>query len=433
MNFSMLTRARLLIQDRPIESAIVAAILLVLLPGLGIATLDLIPIPAQLDFATYYLAAQAISAGQSPYEHASLDALADRQGDIAHVAYLYPPAFAALLRPLALIPFPAANALWFGLNLACYLAGVAMLLRLLSPPIAWRRALLGLSLLVPALHHTLELGQVTSLLLTLAAGALVILRRNRRGAEIAGGALIGAAAAIKLFPLLWALPLLIRRRWLALAGLVAALLTSILIGIIAGGGVAVSAVWLTGVLPMIAGGFASPNNQSVLAAITRLGAPTPVEPLALFGASPTLVLEPWLAAPDLARALGLIASAALGLVTFVALGRGWWRGTGATDHEIALLIALSLLVTPIVWYHYYMLMLIPIGVGLRDAWADPAGRRMILVGCLLIALQRYWRVTVLLGSPLLVSFGTLGALLIWAALLRTRAYVERAKPSPHKP
>lgn len=169
-------------------------------------------------------------------------------------------------------------------------------------------------------------------------------------------------------------------------------------------------------LPAIASGFASPNNQSVLAAITRLGAPTPVEPLALFGAPPTLVLAPWLAAPELARALGLIVSAALGLITFVALGRGWRRGTGATDQEMALLIALTLLVTPIVWYHYYMLMLIPIGVGLRDSRPGSAGRLMILGGCLLIALQRYWRVSVLLGSPLLVSLGTLGALLIWAAL-----------------
>lgn len=224
-----------------LERYLAAAIVATLLPGLGIAALDLIPIPAQLDFATYYLAAQALSAGQSPYVPASLDVLANRQGGIPHVAYLYPPAFAVLLVPLALLPFPAANALWFGLNLACYLAGVALLLRLLALPIAWRRALLGLSLLVPALHHTLELGQVTSLLLALAAGALVILQRNRRGAEIVGGALIGAAAAIKLFPLLWALPLLVRRSWFALAGLATALLTSALIGLIAGGGIAVSA------------------------------------------------------------------------------------------------------------------------------------------------------------------------------------------------
>ena len=70
-------------------------------PRLALAARDLIPIPAQRDFTTYYLAAQAQAQGLSPYDQAALNRLAAEQGRLQTYAYIYPPIFAALLRPHA--------------------------------------------------------------------------------------------------------------------------------------------------------------------------------------------------------------------------------------------------------------------------------------------------------------------------------------------
>ncbi|NJM09126.1 DUF2029 domain-containing protein [Candidatus Gracilibacteria bacterium] len=141
----------------PLDALLLVSLFMVLLPGAGLVLLDLIPLKPQLDFATYYLAAQALNAGRSPYDATVIEGLAQQAG-VPHAAYLYPPLFAAVLRPLALLPFPLANALWLIFNLALFLLGVLLLSRLLALPRRWLPLLLLGSLLVPALHHTLELG-----------------------------------------------------------------------------------------------------------------------------------------------------------------------------------------------------------------------------------------------------------------------------------
>lgn len=420
-----INRVKTSVQQSPIDAFFLLALAIALLPGLGFALLDLIPIPAQLDFATYYLAAQALNIGQSPYDRVALDALAQQAGGIPHAAYFYPPAFAAVLRPLALLPFPVANTFWFLLNVGWYVVGATLLARLLALPSRWYLPLLSASFLVPALHHTLELGQLNTIFFALIAGSLVMLTAGRRGGV--GGGLLGLLGAVKLFPLVLALPLLPHRRWRAVAGLSVALVGTAAVGIVAGGGLAASRIWLTDILPSIVGGFASPNNQSVLAAAVRLGTPTEVEPLTLFGAPPRMQLLPLVNAPLLFRGVGLLLCAVIGAVTIALLTREWRQRTKTSNlpREMSALLACTLLITPIVWYHYYVLLLIPIGVGLREGWQDVSVRRLILVGCLLLAVQRYWRIIVLLGTPLLLSLGTLGTLAIWWALLRLLGHDSR--------
>ncbi|NJO84450.1 MAG: DUF2029 domain-containing protein [Blastochloris sp.] len=242
-----------------------------------------------------------------------MDALAQQAGGISHVAYFYPPAFAAVLRPLALLPFPVANGLWFVLNVGWYVAGITLLAHLLALPRHWYVPLLAGSLLVPALHHTLELGQLNTAFFALIVGSLVLITTRR--SDRIGGGLIGLLGAVKLFPLALALPLLPHRRWQAIAGLGVAFVGTAIVGIVAGGGLAVTRTWLTDILPAIAGGFASPNNQSVLAAALRLGAPTEIEPLPLFGAPARIQLLPIVNAPLVFRGVGLFLCAVIGVVT----------------------------------------------------------------------------------------------------------------------
>jgi hypothetical protein len=309
----------------------------------------------------------------------------------------------------------------------CYVIGVLLIVQLLELSARWRTPLLAASMFVPALHHTLELGQINIILLASISGATLILSKGSRNRL--GGGLLGIAGGIKLFPLGLVLPLLAHRRWGAIGGAIIGLALFTLIGIVAGGGPATSVVWLTEVLPGIVGGFNSPNNQSVLAAALRLGSPTDVTPIGLFGAPPQITVQPLVNAPLLLRGVGIVLCTLIVVVTIVVLGRRWRRGEQAAQLpiELATLLALTLLITPIVWYHYYVLLLLPIGVGLKGGWHKPTIRRLILAGCVLIAIQRYWRITVLLGSPLMLSLGTFGALAIWWALIRLLLHVDPSK------
>lgn len=404
-----------------VEGALIGLTAALLLAGAGAAALDVGSIPPGFDFAAYYLAAQALDAGRSPYDLGVLRELAAGQGGVAHTAYFYPPAFAAALRPLARLPFAAANMIWLGLSLGCYGLALRWLGRLLEVPARLAPGLLLAALLAPGLVVTLALGQVnTMLLLLIVAGWAASARRA--GGAIGGGLWLGVAGLVKIFPLaLLAGPLQRgRRRELLGAAIGAAALVGL--GLAAGGGAQLTLVWLTEVLPAIAGGFTTPHNQSLLSAAQRLGEAISVRPLALFGAPERLVIRPLAEAPGAARLLGYGLCAAVGLATLGALWRGRGDGPARARLDLALLLSMALLVTPIVWSHYYVLLLVPVGVGLRDGWGDQAARRLILAGCALAAAQQLWRLTALAGSPLLLSLGTLGVLLIWAGLARLQLW-----------
>jgi hypothetical protein len=49
---------------------------------------------------------------------------------------------------------------------------------------------------------------------------------------------------------------------------------------------------------------------------------------------------------------------------------------------------------------------------------DRRARLLLILSAVALAFQRYWRLTANLGTPLLISFGTLGAGLLWLALAR---------------
>lgn len=411
-----------LVRQVPVAERILLVLLgVVLLPGAAIALADLVPLPVQLDFASYYLAAHAIAQGQSPYDLATLEGLAAAHGGLPAVAYLYPPALAVLLRPLAELPFPTVNLLWFGLNLLWLFLAVVWIVRLVPLP----RRLLGLACLVailtPAVHHTLELGQVNALLLVLISGALLAIGRQPRSAwlDLVGGALLACATMIKPFPAVLVIVLVARRRVRALLAYLLGVGLLALLGIIAGGGLQTTVEWATQVLPRYAGGGATPNNQSLEGAIYRLFHPTAVELLPIAGRSASATLAPIVASESLGLLLGYLLSGAVALASLWLLARRWGREPGRIDMaEMAFLLVTVLLVQPLVWYHYSALLLIAYGVSVPHAQRDRVTRVLVLVSAILIGLQRYWRLTGHLGTSLVVSFGTLGVGLLWLAFAR---------------
>lgn len=147
----------------------------------------------------------------------------------------YLPSFPVLMAPLGWLPLAWAAALWFGLSVLALCGLPGQLERLTDvPPAGQRTAFL---VAAPLLLDNLLLGQSGPVLLWLAvAGAA----RCRRGSAAHGGALLGLAAALKVLPLIFvAVPLLCcrgSRRGAALLGLSGAFLATAGVCVLALGG-----------------------------------------------------------------------------------------------------------------------------------------------------------------------------------------------------
>jgi alpha-1,2-mannosyltransferase len=136
--------------------------------------------------------------------------------------YIYPPPTLLLSWPFAQIPFPAAHAVFLILSHLCYLAAIWLLLTKLTPLPASRELrdlMIGLSLVYlflfdPALV-TLEIGQINLITLLFLCLALVAIRKDAPGWQIALP--LSLAILWKTYPVLLLIPLVLRRRWSAVA------------------------------------------------------------------------------------------------------------------------------------------------------------------------------------------------------------------------
>ena len=137
----------------------------------------------------------------------------------------WPPVFSLLCVPLALMhraSVTGARLVWLGLNLDVLALTLALALRVVArgpaderpdAPVPAVSSLTGLAVLVLTSRYVLsnfEHLQVNLLIFFLALGGLTLIARRR---EIAGGWALGAAAALKVMPVLFVPWLMWKRRW----------------------------------------------------------------------------------------------------------------------------------------------------------------------------------------------------------------------------
>ena len=227
---------------------------------LALGSFSLVKIVPQLivgtvqdDFSTFYLAGRMVVTNPSQiYSMSAMDDfvtmtnLDPRQAPYRIVewapGYAYPPFFTVLLRPLSTLPFKTASLIWVGLNILWLLLSLPLLL-ILAGGSKWKEGrwylpivgFFALILFSPA-QEVLMLGQTTLLLLCLTSSTLVLLRSGNKKRDFLAGLLIGLASAIKIFPALLVVYLIIRRRWFAVMGAAVAFLIALLIGIVGVGG-----------------------------------------------------------------------------------------------------------------------------------------------------------------------------------------------------
>ncbi|HEY7736741.1 MAG TPA: glycosyltransferase family 87 protein [Candidatus Limnocylindrales bacterium] len=317
--------------DRPISRAGLAA---ALLPVAAIATFALV-VGATLfagaaagtlgyDYLAYDAAARRLLAGQPLY-----DTSFQTSGTFG--LFYYPPPFILIVLPFTLLPASAATWAWIGALVACFAAGVVLL------PVSTRvRWLIVLAAAIQwPFAYALKLGQVGPLLfLCFAVGWRWLDRALPLGGGIAVGALVKIQPALLI---VWA-ALSGRRRAAGVAvaiGLVVALVTTLLTGF---------GAWFdfADLVRRVSDPITTPKNLTPGAVAYQLG------------------LERGAAA-----GIQLAATVAvLGLVVVSAR-----RSPAAASFLVAVIA--SQLVSPILWDHYAMLILLPVAWLLerRQWWA----------------------------------------------------------------
>jgi alpha-1,2-mannosyltransferase len=329
------------------------------------------------DFQVYARAAWAVRAGENLY------AVTDNNG----WHYIYPPAFAIVMAPLAdpypfmphggYLPFWASAALWYLIGLGCVIYTVHALASVVLPDAVrgtrrwWYARLAPTLFCTSGIVLTISRGQVNTVLVALIAAGFVAAMRNRR---LCSGAWLTSAAVLKIIPVMLVLFPILRRDWRSVAGgIITALLLLIALpaaiwgipGAIDANRKTVELV-LAPVLTKDADqsrhaelhGANSTHSQSVQAAVHTWMYPDPST-------------RPDSVAP-IAKWAHLGSAAALLAITLIAARRRLTASPADQLLFLGCLCALMMLVTPISHLHYYaMVMPLVCGLWLRGMALRP--------------------------------------------------------------
>jgi hypothetical protein len=290
----------------------------------------------------------------------------------------HPPTTVLLVTPLAALDYPDAVLVWNLLSLAALGASLWIVLRQLRIGCsAWSLLpILSLLLLCAPLRHHTHLGQFSLLLLLLLTGTWAAARTGRMGWA---GVLLGLATAVKLFPVFLFLYFVTRRQGKAvLTGLLTlALLTG---ATLAATGPAAGLTYVEEVLPSLRQYHSSWHNMSLAGYFNRLFDPYVPPPashssLHVAGEETRAPEEDVDGATEVVDRMEvyptvplwqnpLLAKAGIVLSCSVVTGLcGWasWRSRSLaqSDRAFALTLVGMLLVSPITWDHYLLILLVP--------------------------------------------------------------------------
>ncbi|HWE36950.1 MAG TPA: glycosyltransferase 87 family protein [Isosphaeraceae bacterium] len=297
--------------------------------------------------------------------------------------FMYPPSCAALLAVGSLAGEPAMVLGLIAINSAAWVAA-ALLSVALATGGAWRRH--PLLYVVPTLgviayiHDTYLLGQPNLLLLALMLGSFACLRGRR---QVAAGALIALAAAIKAFPVLAIGYLVYRRAWKATAALVVTLALLLIALPMPFRGPSRAwddlATWTMGmVLKYDEGSIAqrpercfSYKNQSLVALSNRLLRAVPADGEAKDGWYVNVVDLDFHAVNAVVAACAL----GLGLAFLAAMPLREGRARPTSRYEEAMLLILIIIFSPLSFNYSYVWLMYPLTVGLGLVLEEPAGSR----------------------------------------------------------
>ncbi|HZN55854.1 MAG TPA: glycosyltransferase family 87 protein [Candidatus Polarisedimenticolaceae bacterium] len=314
--------------------------------------------PYSIDFQTYWLAGARVIDGRAADLYAAGGGPADgTPAAMGAGEFKNLPIVAAAFAPFGLLDYATAKRTFWWLSLLS-LAGTAWLLGRFVLPVeigstASRCALAfaPLAAMAPA-HIALRHGQTTPLVALALAGSLAATVRRR---PAPAGVALAVACLVK-FPPLAIVPLDLARRRLRAAAACAAAIAAVVVASIAAFGPPLHHAYLAGIAEQAGRVMPAHNNQSLAATATRLS--HRVEPSA------------WTPRPlprDAAIATAIGAAALLAAVAAGVAGKG-----RRVEAEHAAVLAAGILLLPVAWDHYF-LMLAPAAIALAGVlWARGA-------------------------------------------------------------
>src|SRR5579875_85943 len=279
----------------------------------------------------------------------------------------HPPTAVLLGVPFAGLRFADGFALWNVLALVFLAASFGLIVWQLGLPFSFWDLLPAITLLLlcyPFWHQMVH-GQLNLLLLLLFIGAWAA-DRNRHPHWT--GTLVALATAIKLFPGFLFVYLLLRREWTAVrTGLLALLGITALTALILGPDAYRS--YFLEVLPHTSQWRSEWPNLSLSGIWFKL-----------FDSSkhlPPIEIQPLVHAPALAL-LGTICTR-LAVTAILALAARRLRSAGDWDSLFALTIIGMLMVSPITWDHYLLLLILPVAVLWQRLPRGGVGREVVVL------------------------------------------------------
>lgn len=275
-------------------------------------------------------------------------------------AYIYPPVFAVLVAPLGLLPDAVASLVWLLIGQAALAAAIVIVLRGWRPR-GWAVAgLLCATLTFYPLWVDAVQGQANlPILLLVTVGIAGIVQGRPRA-----GAALGAAAALKLTPVILLVWLVVDRRLREAAWMLAGMVAVTAVGALTR--FHDTMVFFGQVVPALASGTAYYANQSLAGIVRRVITVNPYT-------------QPWTAT---SWAWLVIALLTVGLIA-------WWFAQTRSDSPMvraAAFIPLMPLLSTVTWSHHLVILLPVIWFSLmaiagRD-W--PLGPTLLLAGVLVV-------------------------------------------------
>ncbi|MDA1055138.1 MAG: glycosyltransferase family 87 protein [Planctomycetota bacterium] len=277
---------------------------------------------------------------------------------------VHPPTAVLLAIPLAWMNYYDATVVWNVLSLAALFASLWLLARQLNVPLSpWSALpLVSVLLLANPVWQQVTQGQLNCVLTLLIIGIWVAARQDR---HITAGIWLGLATAIKLFPGFLIVYFVLQRQWRAVAATAIAF-AAITVATATILGVDAYKTYIADVVPQAVEWKSTWNNASWPGLCAKLFNPanghTSAVPLVQ-----SQLLE------VLATGLGwLVILGGLAVVTWHA------RSETARDHAFALTVTAMLLLSPVTWEHYFLMLLLPLAM----LWKDD--RRTFIARCVFV-------------------------------------------------
>ncbi len=328
------------------------AIYLLAIAGIAYLIVILVQLPGGArrgDFSIYYACAVAMHRGLDPYAINLTDLT--RELGLEPDPFQHPadtPTFTLITEPLALMSPERAYAVWMLANAICLGAALYLLFGNIGRRFALLLTLAALGFTPVADNFRWAQSQFAVML-----GVLLFFRLMRSGSDGAAGVLLAVLGLLRGYPLVLGGYLVAQRRWRAVGSLtrafaVGAAATVAIVGI----GPCENFLKVLGIL----------GNHRWLSLDPRWEFAPANLSLDAFVARPLMMIF----GPDipggwqrLARAIELSFQIAILAAAFIAAARAEGERRG---RHLALWIATMLILTPVVWLHYLVLLIIPFGM-----------------------------------------------------------------------